>query len=162
MGCHRYVFRRFHTTLDLKRPDARVHKRICVGKGKEVFHRKEIALFARLVRIAHPARLGALPAIAATPAEHAAEKTQPRIRVAQRAVNKNLYFQGRILGNVPDFLQRQLPRKHDAFKPHLLQLFNPCKVVYSHLCAGVQAKWEWPGLYKTQDTHILNNQGVRL
>ena len=111
--------------------------------------------------IAHPAGLGAAPAVAAAPADEARKQALPGAGHAQRAVDKDLQLDAQPR-TAADLLERHLAREHGAGKAVLRQERRAGAVVHRHLRAGVQREFRRDGAHGAGDAEVLHQYGVRV
>ena len=88
--------------------------------------------------ILHAAGLGAHAAVAAAAADERGHVALSRVAEAQRTVDEYLGLDRRVLRDKLYLLKRQLTGEHRTRQPHFGCGLDACKIVYAHLCAGVQ------------------------
>ncbi len=155
------VFRPLHPPLNFDASHAGLLQLLQMAGQRKVFQAEPGLGRAAVKPVRQPAGLGAKAPVAAAPPDGGAEITLARITHTQSAVAKDLRLNAAALGNIPNFLQRQLAGKNDPGKTQLLAGQSAGQIVDGDLRGGVdrQIRRHRPG--QPQHAQILDDGGVR-
>ena len=113
-----HVFRPLHPAFQLQRDHAHFLQLPQIGNQAVVFQTQGVFFLPVGVAVALAAGLGAAAPVAGAAADHGGHVALAGIAHAQRAMDEDFNFNGRVGADVADFLPAQLPAENDPLDTH--------------------------------------------
>ena len=113
-----HVFRPLHPAFQLQRDHAHFLQFPQIGNQAVVFQTQGVFFLPVGVAVALAAGLGAAAPVAGAAADHGGHVALAGIAHAQRAMDEDFNFNGRVGADVADFLPAQLPAENDPLDTH--------------------------------------------
>ena len=157
-----HVFRPLHPAFQLQRDHAHFLQFPQIGNQAVVLQTQGVFFLPVGVAVALAAGLGAAAPVAGAAADHGGHIALAGIAHAQRAMDEDFNFNGRVGADVADFLPAQLPAEDDPLDAHGGAQQHAGQRMDGHLGAAVDGNAGGDLTAQLHHAQVLHDKGINI